>query len=201
MRQEIFHKLLSRRLEPNARTTVMLNNQAADALNWLQNEQDIQLRDIMDCLFDEMHNEIRENGACQCLQDILERLDNSGQSANDTINRKTITLSQSALNRLNQIAKDYDVPRDLLVNQMIIYSSGCISNEITRLQSCRKEGLDKLNTWKEEGIKNYDNLASRLDSSDPLMIGYREVLDNLDEKCRLLRQELGVESEQVEKSV
>ncbi|MCB2200452.1 hypothetical protein KQI63_13675 [bacterium] len=186
--KELFSTLLDQKREPEVRTTFTLTEEAIEALNWLGEEVGVQARDIAElALSDLAPNKIGADSD-SCVRDILQRIETTESGDRTAYNqRKNLVLQRSSVQMLNDLSKSHEIPRDTLVNHLILHARGCIESVVIERNSNRQQVLTQVRDWMGQADSILETLQSSLSESDPCRVAIEETLndsrDRLESLC------------------
>lgn len=140
----------------SVRATFKLSEKAIDAINILSIHLGIKQKSLFDHLIEDMH----------ALSSIAREIQTSKLSAQNRI-QKTFVMSRKTLLSLDQISKNYNAPRDALVEYSVQRLLPIIARERERHKR-RKEILTGITKHFNDGVKILHKISELLGRDDPI---------------------------------
>ncbi|MDP8238783.1 MAG: hypothetical protein P9X24_06820 [Candidatus Hatepunaea meridiana] len=189
-KREIFTSLLNRRAESSFRTTFTISQEAVDGLKWLSDNLGIAFKDIIDTILNEHQPNTDNSENSTCIQEIISKLNGVQFETIKLSIRKTLSVSQNAIHSLSQLSKDKNISRDILVNQIIIYSRSCIEEMIVEIEKNHKEALQMINNWVQEGKNIDEKLHEMLAPNDLIVDEFKNTLNYVEDRNKSVSERL-----------
>lgn len=169
--KEIFAGLIDRAREPVIRTTFMLSRDAVNALQWMSDELDVQIRDVAHLALCNNEQSPVHSASGTCVEEILDRITNSAApDRTDYTERRNLSLRQDTVDTLNGLARKHEIARDVLINHMILYARECLAEMVRERDEERQAVMAELDHWLQYADKVLDRVSSALNDTDPCRI-------------------------------
>ena len=170
----------------SVRATFKLSSRAIDALSIVAVHLGIKQKSLFDQL-------IEDAGS---LSHIAREIESDDFSSLERV-QKTYVISRKTLRSLEDISRQFDAPRDALVEYSIQRLLPVIAREREKHQK-RKEILQDINTHFEEGLKILNKTRDLLGENDPVYtkleaamgacLHARENIDQFVERCEIIEE-------------
>jgi hypothetical protein len=148
----------------SVRATFKLTEGCIDAISIVATHLGIKQKSLFDHLIEDM----------QSLSSIAREIQKSKLEIQNRI-QKTYVISRKSLLSLEQVAKNFDAPRDTLVEFSVQRLLPIIARERQRHEK-RKEILSEITKHFNQGIKILHNINELLGEDDPIFEGYATVM-------------------------
>jgi len=170
----------------SVRATFKLSSRAIDALSIVAVHLGIKQKSLFDQL-------IEDAGS---LSHIAREIESNDFSTLERV-QKTYVISRKTLRSLEDISRQFDAPRDALVEYSIQRLLPVIAREREKHQK-RKEILQDINAHFERGLNILDKTRESLGENDPVYIKFeaamsayahaRENIDQFVERCEIIEE-------------
>jgi hypothetical protein len=177
MKKEKFVKTFQTDLSgrQSVRTTFKLSQKAYDDIVWLANHHNITLKDVFDILCSKLESSQEDDTLIKMVAKSI-RIDNFNASI-DAI-RKTHVITKNSLAILDELSKEYQVPRDALVEKAIMTFKALIDANLQKAIENHKKALDIVSKFWSNSEDVEHQLKKLLGDDDPIVtrFGYIVVL-------------------------
>lgn len=187
--QALFHDLLDQRRDPLVRTTFTLSAEAVEALRWLQDELDVQPKDIADLIFCERPEFAGVPDASSCIDDILAHATAADSDRARCNQRKNLSLRKPALDALNELTRSHGIARDVFVSHMILHASSCLRDAMAERDRARSVLIESVDRWQESGVSTLRDSLDALPETDSCRQEVEGWLADLGTRVDVLRRE------------
>jgi hypothetical protein len=170
----------------SVRATFKLSSRAIDALSIVAVHLGIKQKSLFDQLIED----------AGLLSHIAQEIESDDFSSLERV-QKTYVISRKTLRSLEDISRQFDAPRDALVEYSIQRLLPVIAREREKHQK-RKEILQDINTYVEEGLKLLNKTRDLLGENDPVYtkleaamgacLHARENIDQFVERCEIIEE-------------
>jgi hypothetical protein len=140
----------------SVRATFKLSSNCIEAISIVANQLGIKQKSLFDHLFQDI----------EALNRIADQVRNAKVSAPNRV-QKTYVISRNALISLEDVAKQFNAPRDALIEYSIQRLLPIITNERKRHER-RKSILNQIQRHAEEGRKLLEKAYTELGEEDPI---------------------------------
>lgn len=158
----------------SVRTTFKLNQKAYDDIVWLANHHNITLKDVFDALCSKLESSQEDDTLIKMVAKAT-RL-NAFNSSVGAI-RKTHVITKNSLKILDELSKEYQIPRDALVENSILAYKSIIDANLQKTHENHKKALNIVSElWSH--MEDVERQLKKLLGDDPIVtrFGYFIIL-------------------------
>ena len=127
-----------------------------------------------------------------CLEEILDELKTKERETIKRTRRKTLLVSQASMRLIRQICEENLIARDALVEQIILSSKSCIEEIVQDMERRRREALELISPWLNEGREISNKIMKILDPQDPIIELFDRVYNFADNAGAAIKGEVRI---------
>jgi hypothetical protein len=158
----------------SVRTTFRLSKQGAEALDWLAKHHRLTSKEVLEDLGTRLLFEKYSLKAGRARKGSLHELiahaaEKSAQDRPAQSSRKTRVIPKGCLALLNQISKEYQLPRDLILDRLLLALRREVEEKAERKQGQYEKAEKVISSLDAEMTKTKQELEQILDYGDPVL--------------------------------